>query len=307
MNIKKEQDQVEIRGVYPIMAPPFQADGEIDWDDFRTLIHHLSKSGIQGLTMFGIASEFYKFTDYERKDLAAIFVDELQGTGVRSVLSVTDHSTEIAVKRAKEYEAIGADALMLLPPFFLRPSMEAIKEHIRAVVSAVTIPVLVQYAPSETNVEIAIDELIEIYDAYPNVVFKIESNPPMDTINGILQERQQAVIMNGYAGLYMLDVLQAGGKGVMPGCSFAEIYVEIYRLHQRGCESEARQLHQKLLFYISRWMKDCEYIIQVEKNILQQRGLIKTDYCRKPSYPLNQDDRDMIRQFLEEFGPILNR
>ncbi|OCT10769.1 dihydrodipicolinate synthase family protein [Paenibacillus pectinilyticus] len=307
MNNRKEQDQVDINGVYPIMAPPFQTDGEIDWADFRALIGHLSKSGIQGLTMFGIASEFYKFTDFERKELAAVFVHELKGTGVRSVLSVTDHSTEVAVKRAKEYQAIGADALMLLPPFFLHPSMEAIKEHIRAVLSAVTIPVLVQYAPSETNVEIAIDELIEIYDAYPNVVFKIESNPPMDTINGILQERHQAIIMNGYAGLYMLDVMKAGGSGVMPGCSFAEIYVEIYRLSKEGLEIEARQLHQKLLVYISCWMKDCEYIIQVEKNILQQRGLIKTDYCRKPSYPLSQDDLELIQQFLAEFGSLLHR
>ncbi|NOU62494.1 dihydrodipicolinate synthase family protein [Paenibacillus sp. LMG 31461] len=306
MNNSKEQDQVDINGVYPIMAPPFQMDGEIDWADFRALIGHLSKSSIQGLTMFGIASEFYKITDFERKELAAVFVQELNGTGVRSVLSVTDHSTEVAVKRAKEYQALGAGALMLLPPFFLRPSMEAIKEHIRAVLGAVTIPVLVQYAPTETNVEIAIDELIEIYDAYPNVVFKIESNPPMETINGILQERQQAVIMNGYAGLYMLDVMIAGGSGVMPGCSFAEIYVEIYRLSQEGLESEARQLHQRLLTYISRWMKDCEYIIQVEKNILQQRGLIKTDYCRKPSYPLNQEDRELIHQFLAEFGSLLN-
>lgn len=289
------------------MAPPFNKDGEIDWEDFCSLIHHLSTTGINGLTMFGIASEFYKFTDFERVELAKVFVQELRGTGVQSVLSVTDHSTEIAVKRAMDYEALGANALMLLPPFFLNPSMDAIKEHIRAVVKSVKIPVLVQYAPTETKMEIAADELVEIYDSFPNVVFKIESNPPMECMKGILEKRPQAVILNGYAGLYMLDVLDEGGKGVMPGCSFSEIYVEIYRLYQKGLLNEAKQIHKKLLHYISQWMKDCEYIIQVEKAILHLRGLIKTDYCRKPSYPLKKEDMDTVHQFLTEFPHLLQK
>jgi 2-keto-3-deoxy-L-arabinonate dehydratase len=298
--------EMEVKGIYPIMAPPFTNEGEIDWHEFHQLIRHLVKTGIDGLTMFGLASEFHKLNDFEREDLAKAFVNELKGTGVHSVLSVTDHCTELAVKRAKQYEQLGADALMILPPFFLNPSINAIREHLQAVLQTVSIPVFVQYAPTETKVEISTSELADLGRRFPNVVYKIESNPPMECIRGVLAQQPAAVIMNGYAGLYMIDVLNAGGKGVMPGCSYAEIYVEIYRLYQEGMIDESKQLHQKLLNYISKWMTSVEYLIKVEKTILQLRGLISTNYCRKPSYPLNRDEMWFIHDFLSEFQAYLN-
>lgn len=296
---------MDIKGVYPIIAPPFTREGEIDWTDFRSLIRHLVATKINGLTIFGIASEFYKFTDFERQKLAQIFLQELKGTGVQSVLSVTDHSTEVAMKRAKEYENAGADSLMLLPPFFLAPSIESLKEHIKRVLEAVSIPVFIQYAPTETKVEIDVSELIEMYDSYPNAVFKIESNPPMECIHEILNKRSNATIMNGYAGLYMINVLNVGGKGVMPGCSFSELYVQIYNLYQDGEVERAEKLHKKLLKYVTTWMSHPEYIIQIEKTILQLRGIIKTDYCRKPSFSINKKDIQRVQQFLKEFDDFL--
>jgi 2-keto-3-deoxy-L-arabinonate dehydratase len=283
------------------MAPPFTTEGEIEWHEFHQLIRHLVNTGIEGLTMFGLASEFHKLNDFEREDLAKAFVSELKDTGVRSVLSVTDHCTELAKKRAKGYEQLGADALMLLPPFFLNPSIDTIREHLQAVLESVSIRVFVQYAPTETKVEIDVTELADLQRSFPKVVFKIESNPPMECIRSLLEEQPKATIMNGYAGLYMIDVLNAGGKGVMPGCSYSEVYVEIYNLYQKGLIHESAQLHKKLLKYISKWMSSIEYLIKVEKTILQLRGLITTNYCRKPSYPLNNDDIRFIDEFVSEF------
>lgn len=149
-------------------------------------------------------------------------------------ISVTDHSTEVAVKRARDYQKRGADALMLLPPFFLQPSPEAISHHIFSVLEAVDIPVMVQYAPGETGLAITPAQLAEVATRYPHAVFKIECNPPVDYTREFLQQAPQASVLNGYAGLYMLQMLEAGGKGVMPGCSFSEVYVQIYQHWQQG-------------------------------------------------------------------------
>lgn len=76
-----------------------------------------------------------------------ITIEECRNGGVPSIISITRHSTELAVQAAKEAEAAGADCLMLLPPFFLKPPLAALEHHIRAVGEAVTIPIIVQYAP----------------------------------------------------------------------------------------------------------------------------------------------------------------
>ncbi|MFS7251673.1 dihydrodipicolinate synthase family protein [Rahnella rivi] len=292
----------QICGVNPIAALPFTAQGEPDYASVDRLLGHLADTGIQGLTLFGIASEFPKLEDSERLRLADQFISTLSGSGIFRALSVTDHSTEVAVKRAQDYQKRGADALMLLPPFFLQPDNAAISHHIFSVLEAVEIPVMVQYAPGETGLSITPEKLSEVARRYPHAVFKIECNPPVDYTREFLQRAPQASVLNGYAGLYMPEMLSAGGKGVMPGCSFSEIYVQIYRLWQAGEHDQARALHARLLPWIRRWMTHCEYIIQVEKTILHKRGIIATDYCRHPGWTLTAEDHQSIDTFISTFS-----
>lgn len=291
----------DIVGVNPIVAMPFTASGEVDESSFVRLLEHLATTGAQGTTLFGIASEFPKLDDYERQRLAQIFVNTLAGSSLYRAMSITDHSTEMAVKRARYYASLGVDALMLLPPFFLQPGPQAIQEHIFAVLEAVDIPVMVQYAPGETGLPITPAQLAEVAARYPHAVFKIECNPPVDYTREFLSQAPEARVLNGYAGLYMLQILEAGGKGVMPGCSFTEVYVRIYRHWLSGEKQQAAALHQALRPYIQRWMSHCEYIIQVEKTILQKRGMITTDYCRRPGWALTAEDQQLIEQFITDF------
>ena len=291
----------DIHGVNPIVAMPFTSQGEIDEQSFVRLLEHLANSGAHGATLFGIASEFPKLDDGERDRLSRLFISTLAGSPLYRAISVTDHSTELAVKRAMRYSELGADALMLLPPFFLSPSPHAVQAHIFAVLEAVDIPVMVQYAPSETGLPIPPQQLADVAERYPHAVFKIECNPPVDYTREFLRYAPKASVLNGYAGLYMLQMLEAGGKGVMPGCSFTEVYVQIYRHWQAGEDQQAQALHQQLLPYIQRWMSHCEYIIQAEKTLLMERGIITSDYCRRPGWALTQEDRQMLTQFIDHF------
>ena len=291
----------DIVGVNPIIAAPFDTNGEIDQLGFANILSYLASAKVQGTTLFGVASEFAKFNDYERDLLVDLYLNENKVDYYRA-LSVTDHSTENAVKKAKRYEALGADALMLLPPFFLNPSQQAVEYHIKSVLDAVSIPVMVQYAPNETGFLITPTQMATWSEKYDNAVFKIECNPPTDYTREFLSYVPNAIVLNGYAGLYMLDMLSIGGKGVMPGCSFSEIYVDIYNYWQMGKIEQAKEIHSKLLKYISKWMTHCEYIIQVEKTILHKRGIISSDYCRRPNYPLTLEIIKEIDIFIEQFN-----
>ncbi|MGZ9163849.1 MAG: dihydrodipicolinate synthase family protein, partial [Anaerolineales bacterium] len=119
----------QISGIVPIIAAPFTNSGGLDEDSFQSLVRHLLTTRASALTLFGLATEFYKLADNDRARMQRLL---LAGTShsesVAGIISITDHSWEVASQHARTAEAQGADGLMLLPPYFLGPGEDAILE-----------------------------------------------------------------------------------------------------------------------------------------------------------------------------------
>ncbi len=111
--------------------------------------------------------------------------------------------------------------------------------------------------------------------------------------------------MVGYAGVQMPDAMRRGAVGVQPGCSFVELYRDLWDLRAGGNLEAFADLHRRMLPYLSYWMQQVELIIQVEKTILHRRGLIASERCRVPGWSLDEHERAMIDTFLVEFGDRL--
>lgn len=299
-----------ISGILPIVCAVFDDQGRVDLDGFHALVKHLVATGANGLTLFGLATEFYKLGDEEKDAMMSVFLSETTAApDVAGIVSVTDHSWEVAIQRARKAELAGAEAIMLLPPYFLSPSMEAVLTHAREVVRAVSIPVIVQYAPSQTGVRIAPETFVRLQEEVgKSILVKVEAQPP-GRYASLLHELSDNEIRTliGYAGVQMPDVLERGSVGIQPGCSFTEVYVALYRLFQQEDKTEAHALFRRLLPYISYWMQGVELIIKAEKVVLERRGIISSSYCRRPDYRLDSREEFMIEQFLEEFWPYLER
>src|SRR6187455_76532 len=107
----------EISGIIPIVAATFTQSGTLDEDSLQTLIRHLLGTNASALTLFGLATEFYKLTESDRAQMQKFLLAETSHSqSVAGIISITDHSWEVACHRAREAEEQGADALMLLPP-----------------------------------------------------------------------------------------------------------------------------------------------------------------------------------------------
>jgi 2-keto-3-deoxy-L-arabinonate dehydratase len=133
---------VEFRGCYPILATPFRPGGEIDEESVVRLVRHLRTVGLPGFTMFGLASEFYKLSDADREALIEAAFDA-RIPDQTAIVSVMAHSWEVATKQARRAEEAGADALMLLPLFFLEPSEADSHRHVLEVAAATSLPIMV--------------------------------------------------------------------------------------------------------------------------------------------------------------------
>ncbi len=239
-----------------------------------------------------------------------ITVEECRTGGIKSIISITRHASEVAAKWAKYVQDAGADCLMLLPPFFLKPSAASIIEHVKMVNDAVSIPIMLQYAPEQTGVAIAPEILVKMAKEFENVeILKIENKPPGKYVSKLKEEDPNVEIFVGNAGFQMIENFDRGARGVLPGCSMFDIYLKIYRLYLEGKRQEAMDVHNDLVAILNHIRQNVEMIICFEKKILKRRGFIASDYCRKPgfdpdSYHLNLFD-EYYRLIEKHFDPNL--
>lgn len=298
----------EIKGICPIIAAPFTETGEIDYEDLYKLVITLLKGGCNAVTLFGIAGEYYKLTDDERQKMVEVTVKACRASNGKCIISVTDHATEIATARAKEFEKAGADCLMLLPPFFLKPGAGNLYEHMKAVGKSVSIPVMAQYAPEQTGVAITPEVFCRLQDECPNIMYyKIECKPAGPYVTNLMKLTDGKMkIFIGNAGFQLIECMDRGAIGAMPGCSMYDIYIDIYNNYITGHRNDAVKIHNLLLPMLNHIRQNVEQIISFEKRILKRRGIIKSDYCRKPSYESDKYFDKLFDKFYEELAQIYN-
>ena len=122
----------KVHGVCPIAPAVFHHDGSLDLEGYLHCCDAMLKGGAQALALFGIAGEYYKFDREEEEALIPVTVEVCHANNAPAVISNTRHSTESATKWAKRIEASGADCMMLLPPFFLKPGAAEITRHVES-------------------------------------------------------------------------------------------------------------------------------------------------------------------------------
>ena len=310
MSVDFETDTFDqlVRGVCPVLEIPFRPDATVDDSGFSAVVEHVLGTGVSAIFWPGFASEFHKISDVERLRLRTLLLEQtLHRSDVSVIVGVAQHATHLAIEDAVSAVDAGASVINLLPPHFLNPSKSSVLGHIRSVLSAVDpVPVIVQHAPSLAPSRLAATDLCALANDHSNLrMIKVESVPPGSFIAALKAGRPALPAMVGFAGVMMIDALRRGAVGVQPGCSSVEIYLAIWQLWDDGRTDEAEALHRRLLPFISYWMQEVELIIQVEKTISKERGLIDHDHCRAPGRELDAEERLMIRRFLTEFEDFL--
>ena len=290
-------DSTGLKGVCPVVATPFSEDGAVDYESLQREVRSLAEGGNHAAVLYGVVSEFFKLSEDERVRVAEVVAETAQSNDLDLVISVTHEATEIAVEHAREYEALGADYLMVFPPSFLNPSAGEIRDHLEAVGNAVDLPIMVQYRRPE-NPPMAPSVLAELSETVPNIdYFKIETKNSGRYVSELLAQSDADVLV-GSAGYQMISIFDRGGVGVIPAASFHEVYVKIYEAYQAGDRERAIDLHSRLLPFLN---LISEASIPLEKKVLEMRGIIDSGYCRPPRHAV-PDERQigLIEEYLDD-------
>lgn len=285
----------ELRGCIPIVATPFNADFSIDEDSLRAEVEYLISAGVHGLATPAIASEGYKLSDAERERVARVVVEKASGR-VPVVVSVDGNGTEVAVVRARTAVALGADALMVLPPMFVKPDMANLERYFARIAAAASLPIMVQDAPQLTGIALPVALLERLHAASPLIAsVKLEGTPAGAKTSEILHRLEgRMAVFAGWGGLSFWEGLQRGATGCMPAANFGAILAQVYDRYCAGEHAAARALFDAATPFIAWSMQSIDLSVWCAKEVLMREGVLRSNVLREPA---TLPDAVMVAEF----------
>jgi 2-keto-3-deoxy-L-arabinonate dehydratase len=289
-----------LQGILPIVNTTFHPDGSLDMESQLGLVRHLLGQGVHALALFGNASEGYTLSDEERASVLNAIVKEVQGR-IPVIVSTGHTGTDQAVQQGIRAQQMGADVLMVLPPYLLKPDGQGVFEYFEAISNAVTIPIMVQDAPLMTQVAMPVPLLARMGEALEHVLYvKVEAPPTAPKIGELVQQSGKDIIaLGGLNAHFLIEELDRGAMGSMPGCDLCDIFVKIWNLYQSGQRANARKLFNRILPLI-RYELQPGLGVSVMKHNLVRQGIIACARVRHPTRSLDTVSQREVVELWEE-------
>ncbi|WP_336923089.1 4-hydroxy-tetrahydrodipicolinate synthase [Aquipuribacter sp. SD81] len=226
------------------MATPFAADGTVDLEAVAALAEHLVDAGTEGLVVNGTTGESPTTTDAEKADVVRAVVAAV-GERAHVVAGVGTNDTAHSAELARQAVAAGAHGLLVVSPYYSRPSQEGLVAHVRAVADAGGLPVMLYDIPGRTGVEFRTETLLRLAE-HPHVVAVKDAKGDLQAATRVMSGSDLAMY-SGDDGL-LLPYLAVGGVGVVGVTTHlaAPAYARMVAAHDAGDVAAAREEHHAL-------------------------------------------------------------
>jgi 4-hydroxy-tetrahydrodipicolinate synthase len=297
-----------LRGAFTALVTPFTADGRLDEAALRRLVRWQVLAGIDGLVPVGTTGEAPTLTPAERERVIAITVETVAerssrprvpvvaGTGTNDTVA-----TIAATRRAAE---LGADAALVVAPYYNRPDGRMLEAHFRAVADDGGLPIVVYNVPSRTGTNVPADTFLRLAE-HPRVVAIKEASGNLEQIARICRERPRDVAVLAGDDAWTLPILALGGDGVVSVAS-NEIPGELVAMCDAARASDwdgARRIHERWLPLFFANFAGAPNPVPA-KAALRLMGLLETDAVRGPLLPLEEAGREGLAATLRQLGLV---
>jgi 2-keto-3-deoxy-L-arabinonate dehydratase len=283
----------KLQGVFPIVATTFRGDGSLDLASQASLVHHLLAQGANGLGLFGNAGEGYALSDAERVTLLKL-VREI--SNVPLIVSTGHSGTHLAAELSRKAEDLGADALMVLPPSFMKTDSDGLMFYYETISKAVHIPIMVQDAPLMTQVAMPAALLSRMGREIDNVLYAKVEAPPTAPKIGALEE---ITAFGGLNGNFFIEEYNRGARGIMPGSDMIASFRSIWNSLEAGDSACAWQTFTRILPLI-RFELQPGLGVSAMKHNLKAAGVIESSYVRHPTGSIDKaglQELDFLRDY----------
>lgn len=236
------------RGVAPALVTPFTAEDTIDEEAFRALVDRQIDGGASGLVVLGTTGENPTVTHEERRRLVDLAVETAAGR-VPVIIGTGTNDTEKSVTYSKEAVEAGADGLLVVGPYYNKPSQAGFVAHVEAIAEAADAPIVLYNVPGRTSFNIEAETVLHLAEEVPSVVGVKEASGDLEQVGDILLHRPDDFAVYSGDDEVTLPLLAMGGDGVVSVLSNA-LPDRLRTMVEAGLNDDlatARQQHFELL------------------------------------------------------------
>lgn len=295
-----------LSGVIPALVTPFDANNAVDDDSLRRLVAWQIEVGANGLLINGLAGEGIFLSIEEREHVTEI-VASVAGD-LALLVGCTADTTEDACRLVRGAAERGAVAVMVAPPRKPDWSREQFRVHYRAVASASECEVMVQDAPFAIGVELGVDLVLELAAEIDTIrAYKIEALPYWENaVRASAVAGDRLGVFGGHGGVYLMDVLDSGSVGLIPGADVTATLVRAWNAFQSGARVVACEEYMRVLPLLVFQAQSMGMLIGGAKTLLQAQGIIQHTHVRHPDASLSATTCARMLQLAREVGEMAN-
>ncbi|WP_257350356.1 4-hydroxy-tetrahydrodipicolinate synthase [Pseudalkalibacillus decolorationis] len=282
--------------VLTAMVTPFDHNGEVDFNATRTLVNYLITNGSDGLVVAGTTGESPTLTTEEKVDLFKYVVDVVDGR-VPIIAGTGSNNTKASISLTRQAEEAGVDGIMLVTPYYNKPSQEGLFQHFKAIAQSTPLPVMLYNIPGRSVVNMSVETIVSL-SKINNIVAVKEASGDLDAMAQIISKTpSDFTLYSGDDGL-TLPVLAIGGAGIVSVSShiIGNEMQEMINSFKNGNVNDAASTHRKLL-PIMKALFAAPNPSPV-KSALNMKGLNVGD-VRLPLIPLNNEEKRILQRALQ--------
>ncbi len=293
--------------VVPIIPTPFTVKEDIDEQGLRDLIEFAISKGIKAACLPAYASEFYKLTDHEKLLVVRIAID--QSAGRMQIMAQSNHpSLKVAIELAQANIEAGADVISLAVPRIFDLTEPSLKDYLSSFLQSISdTPVLIQdFNPGGASISVGL--IKRLMEEHSNFKFlKLEEPLCAPKFEEIIKATDGKIkLLEGWGGLYMLELIPIGISGVMPGLGVSDILQKVFNFRINGDNDKAFDLFEKVMPQIFFSLQNMELFHYVEKELLVARGVLQNSIVRKMSYRPDNSTKTYIKELNERIVRLVN-
>lgn len=204
---------MNLTGAHTALITPFNEDESIDYAALEGLIEHQIQNGISGLIILGTTGENPTITDDERQELMEFVVAKVNKR-VPIVMGTGTNSTRQTIAYSQAAEKAGCDALLVVTPYYNKPTQAGLYAHFKAVAESVKLPIILYNVPSRTSRNIETDTVVKLAQI-DNIIGVKEASGDMNQIRDVIKRTPDGfLVLSGDDGI-AYEVVKAGGHGVV--------------------------------------------------------------------------------------------
>lgn len=287
--------------VLTAMVSPFKKDGSMDYAAAEKLAVYLAENGSDGLVVHGTTGESPTLTHEEEYELYKV-VKKAVGKKAKIIAGTGSNSTATSITSTMKAEKIGVDGIMIVVPYYNKPSQEGMYQHYKTVAASTSLPIIIYNIPGRTGVNMLPDTVARLA-SIKNIVAIKEAAGDMNQVEEIRKKTPKDFVIYSGDDDKTYPILERGGYGIISVASHivGKEIKKMCELFHHGKKEEAKKIHERLspLFKVLFITTNPAPVKAALEMIGHPVGGL-----RLPLVPVNDRERKEIRKVLEDLKII---